>query len=172
MPAWIPESFTKEKIIEDRYFPKKKPDIPWWQQVDPTGRIALTKGVLPQFTDVEPQPTPEWARTGLKGLEWAVSPFAVAGQATIEPFTEQRGQTKGRQETLYNLKQANLKRLQNGLITHEEFMQRGKEINDLASSWEREKFPGGTAYEKYRQRPLWQQLLAESPAFLATAAIP
>lgn len=97
-----------------------------------------TFGQLGQgFRDVSGQAV----NLGLKGLEWALTPFSFLGMQ--QPSIQQKLGT----------------------------------FTDPLKPWERPKIPfgeflpGGELRERYRDLPVWQQLLAEAPAWMLAAPI-
>lgn len=130
-----------------------------WQSEQERKRLQWPEtewGMGSEREPAEAQPSPWWAR----GLEYAFYPFTFTGQA-IRGGVKEIGE-KFQKPIDWSAELGRLTRKPEITpLSGEEFKTGWQSI-----------LPGGEKYEEYRELPLWQQMLWESPAYLGAAALP
>ena len=151
-----------------------KPDYSVWLEGIPQGEVSPETGEftaytekeikehLPLFERVKYEALP-WLAKGAKALEYALTPFSTIGQIILSPSI--REESKERIIPNYRELKADVDA---GRITRPEY---NAEIRKYNIPLLKEMMPGGLLYEEYRDKPIWQQLLAELPAWATLVGV-
>ena len=174
---------VEEDGVKVRKLALLKPDGTVWMQGKHIGNLNEETGMI--------EPERAWWEFPLMGIEWAFAPFALFGQAMFGPFEEEEIAERERElvganvldemEELRTFLQAPPPKVDlrtpEGEAEWREYTDRLDKTRVRLAELERQRaaimaktaLPGGEAFAEYRQKPFWQQLLAELPMWIAVA---
>lgn len=161
---------VEEKGVPVRKLALLKPDATIWMEGKHVGTLNPETGMI--------EPERAWWEFALMGLEWAFAPFALFGQAMFGPLEKEEILT--REEELlgpeFMAEMADIKaKIADVNVPPEERLRLTGRLLEMervrARTMGKTALPGGEAYREYRDKPFWQQLLAELPMWIAAGRV-